>query len=265
MNRRCLGTALTLMLAGQAVLLAGCVSVSPLPDDASPALTSEATASPAPATPAPASPAPASPAPASSTPMPVRSPGPSPTIQAMFQEDFSTDSLWPPIEGRFGEARVIDGSYRMRVGREGGYLYGSPTNVAIFDDATVEVSVTLVEGADDAADEATAAVACRGVDDFVWYELGITSTGVAFISHVRLDGTEDLAVVAAAPLMEGDTVRLAATCEGVRDIGLSLSMDGETLVEATDVNGFALGFVALVVSGRSSATFEFDEVLIRRP
>ncbi len=99
----------------------------------------------------------------------------------------------------------------------------------------------------------------------MWYELGVSTDGVAFIGHVRSERYEDLAVGSTDPLREGDPVRLEATCRGSREVGLSLAIDGETAVEATDPDGLSLGFVGLVTSGDDTATFDFDDVVIRRP
>lgn len=237
------------LVAVALVQLAGCVSITPLPEPSGPPLsTNRPVASPE----------------TRPTPSPLPSdvpPQPSPTADVLFREDFSGEGLWSRFVGDFGSARLVDGVYRMRAGPDGGYLYGTPDSAPFFDDARVEVAVTLIE----ATDTGYAAIACRGVDGFVWYELGVTTDGVAFIAHVRRDSYEELAAGLTAPLEEGDTVRLAATCRGSREVGLSLAVDGETVVETTDSDGLSLGFVALVASGDDEATFDFDDVVIRRP
>ncbi len=234
------------VMAMPLMMLVGCVSITPLP---------ETTGTPLP---------PNRPIASAETPSPlpsVVSSQPSPSAGVLLRQDFSNGGPWSRFVGDFGSARVVDGAYRMRAGPDGGYVYGTPDSAPFFDDATVEVTVTLVE----ASDAAYAAIACRGVDDFVWYELGVSTDGVAFIGHVRGERYEDLAVGSTDPLGEGDSVRLEATCRGSREVGLSLAVDGETVVETTDSDGLSLGFVGLVTSGDGTATFDFDDVVIRRP
>ncbi|CAN5734899.1 hypothetical protein BH24CHL8_BH24CHL8_08170 [soil metagenome] len=240
------------------VLLAACVSITPLPKgtatpvaDGDPASGPTVTHRPSSVPSLPVG----HPSPGVASPRPSRSP------DVLLREDFSIDGTWYDYLGDFGSIRTVDGAYRMRVGPDGGALYGTPNSAPLFDDTTVEVTVTFVEPAGDTY----AAIACRGVDDFVWYELGVTSDGVAFISHVRRDGYEDLAVEDTGPLRRGGTVRLAATCRGSRDVALSLTVDGETVTKATDTDGLALGFVGLVASGEGGAILDFDDLLIRRP
>ncbi len=156
---------------------------------------------------------------------------------------------------------MVDGAYRMRVGPEGSWLYGTSTTWPGFDDTTAETTVTLIE----ATGLAHAAVVCRGIEAFTWYEAGLSTEGVAFIDHVRDGQVETLATGLAKPLTPGEDVRLALTCEGGRPATLSLAVDGRTVVETSVPTSLSMGFMGVVVSADGAATVEFRDVVVRRP
>lgn len=181
--------------------------------------------------------------------------------EVLFREDFSRERSWFRFVDDYGSGRVIDGKYRMRVGQDGSWLYSTSTTWPGFDDTTTEVSVTLIE----ADDHVQAAIVCRGVEEYTWYEAGLSTDGVAFIDHVRDGEVETLATAPAKPLTPGETVRLELSCEGSRPGSFSLDIDGRTVVRASPPTSLSGGFMALAVSANGAATVDFADVVVRRP
>ncbi len=149
----------------------------------------------------------------------------------------------------------------MRVRPEGSWLYSTSVTWPYLDDTTSEVTVTLLEG----TEFAQAAVVCRGVDAFTWYEAGVSTAGIAFIDHVRDGEVETLATGIADPLTPGESVRLAFTCKGDRPGRFSLTIDGLTAVETSIPNSLSIGFMGIAVSADGAAVVDFDDVVVRRP
>ncbi len=238
------------------VLIAGCVSITPVPSPADGSAAPVVAATVRPPSSEVASIVP------SAGPSASRAPAQSPADEGvLLREDFSKEGTWSRIVGDFGAARIVDGVYRMRSGPDGGYMYGTPNSGPFYDDTTVEATVTLV----DTAATAYAAILCRGVDDFRWYELGISTDGVAYIGALSGDDYEVVASQDIDPPAAGEPVRLAATCRESRQVELSLAVDGRTVAEATVADGLTLGFIGLTVGGDAAATFEWDDLVIRRP
>jgi len=181
----------------------------------------------------------------------------------LFEDDFSyVLSGWPMDSDTDSSLDYSDGQYEISIYQVDYIACGTPGE--FFTDADIEVEATFVSGGYDSA----FGIICRHVDIDNFYVFVIDSDG--YFGIFKTINAGDFTLVDSEYMDYSDAIRrgeqtnrLRAVCDGDR---LSLSVNGELLIEVTDTD-LTGGDVGLIVATGTTpnTTVLFDNLIIRKP
>lgn len=197
--------------------------------------------------------------------------------EVAIEESFDEIPVWYTDTFQGGRAEEVDGAYRVTVTDAAGSGWWVNTELTHQPGSFADVRVETVVSASGPADEFTTADAgliCRDSGEGAAYVVVLRAYGVDRSGGVVLlvwKKNPDYALVARRTLRSVDMrqVPLGLTCLGGEDgspVTLAVDIDGHRMLEWVDEAPLAPeGFVGMLASSTSPASFTFEEIRVRVP